>query len=192
MGVCTPAAVYLYLDKKSVPSDEADIVLAVEVQTAADANVADGTPVVFNISDGSNSKDIQATTRRGVATASVPLSPTVARYQVVAHAGAVSTPAQIFEVVPGPPHQFSMAMGPCRQGGSCRIETSIIKDRFGNQIETGVQGSLRTYVGGALVQQQTVQSLSGRVRADWTRPAQPARVELVMGGASALVWVAGQ
>lgn len=178
---CSPAAVYVYLDQKTAMAGESAVIVAAEVLSSNRTNVSNGTEVTFFLQREDATVRVSSTTRDGIAHAELDAGNMSGPAYVWAEAADTSSDKQRIQILASAPTSFSLSIAGCNAGVYCLVESTNIRDGFGNRVPDGVAGTLRTFSGDYLISQQTVHTLRGSVQANWKRPQRDARIELVFG-----------
>ncbi|NNE73879.1 MAG: hypothetical protein HKN26_09460 [Acidimicrobiales bacterium] len=183
----------------SIVADGADRTLAIVLPRDRFGNaVADGTVVNFRrdrLSDSVPLDTAATETAGGIAWQFFTAGTEAGTSDVWASAAGQDGPVVSFEEVPGRAAAVDvrpLAATPTADGRSVvSISTEPIADAFGNLVLDGTEGHFRigSAAGVSMVPGVVV---SGRLRAEWTVPAQPGRVSLVAevhGRTSSIEWV---
>ena len=178
---CDAHEVHVYLDKKTAPAGNETVIVAAEVLTDSMTNAPDGTGVTFVMQKEEGTIRVAADTQNGIAHARLDIGTVSGSAFIWAEIGELQSQKQELLILAGAPQRFKLSVKGCRSGISCQIQSTNLRDQFGNWVPDGLVGSLRVYSGGELISQQHVQTLNGTVLANWAKPPSMARVELRFG-----------
>ena len=189
---CSPDAIYVYLDQKTVIAGENSVILAAEVLSANRTNVRDGAELTFVLQREDATVRVSSETQDGIAHAVLDTGSISGPAYVWAEAADTTSDKQRLQILAGAPTSFSLSLIGCDAGVSCRVESTNIRDGFGNRIPDGIAGTLRAFSGDTLIYQQAVHTLRGSIQANWVRPLHGGRIELVFGNSVASLQVSAR
>lgn len=179
--MCTPDAVYVYLGQKTAIVGNAPVTVVAEVLSSDRTNVRDGEKVTFVLQRAAATVRVASQTKDGIAHAALDIGTVSGPAYVWVETAGVQSEKQSLVIMAGEPASFSLSVLGCSGGVSCTVESTDIRDAFGNRVPDGIAGTLKAFSGDNLLSQQTVYTLRGTVEANWALPERGARVELMFG-----------